>query len=62
MKISNLDQCKIDLDDEIIPATNELCTNILKSIFINGKYLVDYREEERELIGKESIKMLKKVK
>lgn len=58
----DLDNCKIDLDDEIIPATNEVCSKILKSIFINGKYLVDNREKEREQIGDESIKMLKKTK
>ena len=58
----DLDKCKIDLDDEIIPATNEVCSKILKSIFINGKYLVDNRDKEREQKGKESIKMLKKAK
>ena len=44
----DLDDCRINLDGEDVPFTEEDCLKVLNEVYINGKYLNNLKIEEEE--------------
>lgn len=55
----DLDNSRIALDEKKIDINSDMCFEILKRIYINGKYLEDYSSQKREEKGEQKRKILK---